>query len=310
MRWLIPIVYLVLAATTTAAAVVAAPEDDLGAAAIAAAGAFELASSGDGAPIFTASGIAPGGSASGTVEIAASGGDAALTLSRQDLVETPGIGGGLLSAQLQLRVRELGAGAATFYSGPLATMPPLALGRIEPAAPRSFEFVAALPEAGPAVSQNEVQGASTMVSYAWTAGEPGEGEKGGGGGQPPSGADLPSPVAADELDLVLTKVRHRIRGGHLLVWAHCDHPCAIAARGHLRARDEDDRRAARLRPVRRSSYKAGIQRLRIKLPRGLHRWLLEDPSRERARARIRLVAWDAAGDSDRVRRTLRLRSPR
>lgn len=294
MRWLVPLVYLVLAAATATAAVVAMPDDGAHVGVLAAEGGLELSNSHEDAAIFTATEIGPGDSTSGTVEIAASGGAAELTLTRGELTDTPGLGGGHLSAQLQLLILEPSAGA-TVYSGPLATMPPQQLGRLEPGTPRGFEFVATLPEDGATVSQNSVQEASTSVAFAWEANEVGEVE---------------TPGPADELDLVVTKVRHRIKAGRLLVWVRCDHACALAARGRLRVHDEDDRRAAKLRPFRRTQLEVGTQRLRIAVPRRLRRWLATDPSRERGRARVRIVAWDASGDRDRVRRSLRVRSTR
>lgn len=292
MRWLVAIVYLILAAATATAAVVAAPEEQVGATVTAAEGGFELSNSREGEAIFNAAEVGPGDAVAGTVEIAASGGAAELTLARGGLADTPGLGGGLLSAQLQLQVREPSVGLV--YAGPLATMPAQRLGRLEPGAPRSFEFVATLPEAGWAVGQNAVQGAATSVAYSWTASE----------------ASEQGPGPADELDLAVTKVGHWIRGGRLLVWASCDHPCAILARGRLRARDRDEHRAAKLGFKGHPQLRAGTQRLRFVLPRRMRRWLAVDPSHERGRVWLRLLAWDASGDRDRVRRSLRVRSTR
>ncbi|HZO07313.1 MAG TPA: hypothetical protein VFB52_13070, partial [Solirubrobacterales bacterium] len=195
----------------------------------------------------------------------------------------------------------------TVYAGPLATMPAQELGRIDPGEPRRFEFVATLPEAGPAVDQNALQGAAMNVAYIWTASEatddPERRPPGGGG-------DAGGTPAADELDLAVTKVRHRIRRGRLVVWLSCDHPCAVAVRGRLRARDEDDRRRAKLRSRADHTFEAGAQKLTVRLPRGMRRWLRADPSHERVRARATFVAWDQAGDRDTVKRALRLRSAR
>jgi len=315
MRWVILSLYLALAGAAVATALATAEEPGAEATVLAADGSFVLANSGEDAPIFTASGIGPGDSTSGTVSIGVSGEPAELTLTQHDLVDSPGLGGGLLSSQLTLLVREPAADPTTVYSGPLATMPAQDLGRIEPGSPRSFEFVATLPEAGATVSQNAVQGASASVAFAWEASEasaevpPGEGP---GGGSPGGGGDGGSapPQSAGPLDLRVTKVRHRIKGGKLLIWARCDHACAIRARGRLRAHDEDDHRVARLRSSRRSQFRAGTQRLVILLPRRMRHWLVADPSHERGRARIKLLAWDASGGRDRVSRTLRVRSAR
>lgn len=312
MRWLVPVIYLVLAAATATAAVVAAPEGRPEVVAVAAEGGFELANSREGGAIFTAAGIGPGDAASGTVELAASGGPAELTLALGDLSDTPGLGGGLLSSRLQLRIDEAGAGSALVYSGPLASMPPQQLGRLEPGAPRSFEFVATLPDAGPSVSENDIQGAAISVAYAWTASEASEqppGETPLAGGGPAAGYPPPGESRLGPLSVAVTKVRHRVKHGRLLVWARCDRACAIAVRGRLRVRAGAERRSARVR-LRATAFRPGPQRLRVKLPRRLRRWLAADPKHERIRVKATFAARDAAGNRAQVRRTLRLRSAR
>lgn len=319
MRWLVPLFYLALALAVVATALALDDEPRVGARVLAAEGGFGLTNSHDGESIFTASGIAPGESAAGTVELTATGSKpAALTLAKRDLEDTPGLGGGLLSSALTLRVRELGAVPTIVYSGPLATMPLQELDEIEPGAPRRYEFVATLPEAGTAVDQNALQGAATSVAYEWTASEAGKGSPspgpgpGTGGGTPGGGPALTPPPAppVDRLELAVTSVRHRIKRGRLVIWARCDRPCAIVVRGRVRVRGESGHRAAKLR------YRAGVpataapRRLRIKLPGGLRRWLAADPRCERLRVKVTVVARDAAGESARVRRTLRLRSAR
>lgn len=297
MRWVVLTLYLALAGAAVATALATAEESGAEATVLAASGSFELSNSEDGAPIFTAAGIGPGDSASGTVEVGVSGAAAELTLTPRDLADSPGLGGGLLSAQLALRVRELTGAPQTVYSGPLATMPAQSLGRIDPGTPRSFEFVATLPEAGTGVSQNAVQGASTSVAFAWEASEAGAEEP-------------PGEPQGDELDLLLVRVRHRIKHGRLLVLARCDRPCAIAVRGRLRADLAGDRRGGRVRLTGRPKFVAGTQRLRIRLPGRLRHWLAQNPGRERVRVKATFVARDAAGHRDRVRRTLKLRSAR
>ncbi|MBS1879768.1 MAG: hypothetical protein JST31_09660, partial [Actinobacteria bacterium] len=130
------------------------------ASAVAASGDFSISNSREGLPIFAAGGIVPGGSARGTVTIADTGSvPAQLTLSRHDLLDSPGLGGGLLSAALELTVTDVTAPAAPLavYSGPLASMPAQPAGRVDPGAARTYEFVATLPAGG---GQNAVQGAS------------------------------------------------------------------------------------------------------------------------------------------------------
>jgi hypothetical protein len=183
MRRFAPIlVLLVLAAL---AAVALAQVDDAPAARLAASsstGSFEVTNSRDGEPIFAASGIAPGGSAQGSVTIEDTGtGAATVTLERGALVDVPGLGGGVLSGRLELSVVDTSGpgGPRTVYSGPLDSMPDQPVGKLQPGEARTFEFTATLPDSGGAEFQNEVQGASTTVAYAWTATEAGGGEEEG-----------------------------------------------------------------------------------------------------------------------------------
>lgn len=202
----------------------------------------------------------------------------------RDLADTPGPGGGVLSAQL--RVREPGTGT-TIYAGPLATMPPQRLGLLAPGSPRSFEFVANPDGRRPACRPERRSGRRDQRRLRLDGGRTGTGGAARAGRRRAAGwrrrASAPG-RAGRPSDLALTKVRHRIKGGRLLVWVSELRPAL---------------RPARPRPP------AGPRRGRP--PR---RWLLADPSRERGRARIELLAWDANGDRDRVRRSLRVSSAR
>ncbi len=162
--------------------------------ATAAAGSFEVTNSDEGEPVFAATNIAPGGSVDGTVTIEDTGSAAAtLVLRRGDIVDSPGLGGGLLSDRLELRVVDLTAPGSprTIYSGPLATMPDRSAGRLEPGEAHTFEFTATFPDTGEPSFQNAVQGASTTVAYAWVATEAGEGGGGEEGGKEERGGKGP-----------------------------------------------------------------------------------------------------------------------
>jgi hypothetical protein len=287
------------------------------AAAIAAGGDFELSSSKDGMPIFAAAGIGPGDSARGTVDVADTGSvPVELTLSRHDLLDSPGFGGGLLSGALTLTVADVTDPAApvAIYSGPLDSMPEQRAGRLEPGASRRYEFVAALPAGGAAADQNAVQGASVSIAYSWTATEavdeeaPKPGSESSPGGSPPP---APSPVPpADVLDLALTKAARRLHDGKLLVWARCDSPCAIAVGGRLKATAGRHRRGAKVSFAKLGHYLAGDQKLRIPVPAKLRRWLAAAPGKRRLRAKLAFTATDPLGGRAAVRRTLALRPPR
>jgi len=166
------IVYLALAAVAAITAAAARnDESSRGPIVTETSGSFALANSREGMPIFTATNIGPGDSAKGTATIANEGSEAiAVALTQRDLTDTPGTGGGVLSQRLTLKIT---AGPSVIYAGPLAAMQPQQLGALAPGASRRYEFVATLPGDGvpSAATENAVQGASTSVTYSWTASE-------------------------------------------------------------------------------------------------------------------------------------------
>jgi hypothetical protein len=344
MRRFVPI--LVLFALAALAAVALAQVESAPAArltATAAAGSFEVTNSDDGEPIFAATNIAPGGSVDGTVTIEDTGSAAAtLVLRRGDIVDSPGLGGGLLSDRLELSVVDVTVPGAprTVYSGPLATMPDQPAGRLEPGEARTFEFTATFPDAGEPSFQNAVQGASTTVAYAWIATEAGEGgggEEGGGkgpgggegGAGAPGGGEVPAGggnggggaggrqgggaaggVAGRQvgLDLTVPKIRRALRSGRLVVWTRCDAACRLTVHGRLRAGAGGHHRGARVSFTQKGLAAAGPQRLRIPVPRKLRAWLRHQPPPKRLRARLSFTAVGADGQRDVVRKKVRLRA--
>jgi hypothetical protein len=208
MRGKLPLlVFIGLAAMAAAAlAQVSKGPQARAAQAIAATGAFEISNSRDGQPIFAAAGIAPGDSTSGTVVIKDTGSEAtALTLHSGEVIDEPGIGGGLLSGRLQLNVVDVSVPAApvTVYAGPLDSMPAEPAGILQGGESRTYEFTATLPDDGEASFQNEVQGASTTVAYTWVAGEASGGEGPGPteeptGGEETKGGETPGGTGGGE----------------------------------------------------------------------------------------------------------------
>jgi hypothetical protein len=312
--FLVCLAVLGIAAAVALAQVDSAPRAQ--AATIAASGSFKVSNSKDGQPIFAASGIAPGGSADGTVTIEDTGsGPVVLHLHRGQLVDTPGLEGGLLSERLELSVVDVTAPSdpRTVYAGPLASMPDTAAGELAAGEARTYEFTATLPDEG---AQNAVQGAATTVAYAWLA-EEAEGGGHEGGGTTPIVPPAPSPppgggVAGQRgetpiFDLVVPKVRRALRGGRLVVWTNCDMTCRLYVRGRIRATVAGHHRGARVRFARKRFVAAGPQKLRIPIPRHLRRWLRETEGHKRVRARLRFLAVGVSGERDVVRKTVRLR---
>jgi hypothetical protein len=318
MRRLAPILVLLVLAALAAVALAqvgSAPAARL--IATAAEGSFEVTSSEEGRPIFAATNIAPGGSADGTVTIEDTGSAAAtLLLRRGDIVDSPGLGGGLLSERLELSVVDVTAPGAprTVYSGPLATMPDRPAGRLEPGGARTFEFTATLPDAGEPSFQNAVQDASTTVAYAWIAEEAGEGggspAGGGTGGEGSTGNGGAGGVAGRSaaLELTVPKVRRALRSGRLVIWTDCDEACRLSVTGRLRATAAGHHRDARIRFAEKRLAAAGPQRLRIPIPPELRAWLRHQPAPKRLRAKLRFTAIGTDGQRDAVRKKLRLRA--
>jgi hypothetical protein len=325
-RWVPIAVFVALAAMAAVALAQVTDATRAKAAAIASSGSFEISNSDEGQPIFSATGIAPGGSAQGTVTIEDTGSDpVALHLRRGELEDEPGIGGALLSGRLQLTVLDITTPAAprTVYSGPLDSMPEQAAGTIEGGEARTFEFTATLPEGGAPTFQNAVQGASTTVAYSWIATEAEEEERisppPDGGGNSPNGGGAGNPAgriqngsgegngAVDLLNLTVPKIQPRLRGGHILSWTICDQTCRIFVRGRILATGAGKHRGAKIHFSRTRSYPPGGQRVRIPIPRKVRRFMRETPGRERVRAKLRFIAVGADGQRDTVRKTVKLR---
>jgi hypothetical protein len=313
------LIFMALAGSATAAVIGSGEEPAAQASAVAAAGSFSFANSRDGMPIFSATGIAPGDSVGGTIEIANEGElPGELVVTQHDVEDTPGPGGGELSGRLTLRIADVTAPAnpITVYSGPLAPMPARPAGVLEPGASRTYEFTATLPETGPGGgAQNDVQGASVSVAYSWTAGEvTASPEPGSPAGPTPAVPPSSSPAvpagtapAVAPLRLTIARVRHRIRHGSVVVWARCNTACAIAAHGRLRARGPAGQRGAKLRLGPRPRFRVGKQRLTAPIPHKLRRWLQADPKPLQARVHLSLRARNPAGERATARRSARVR---
>ena len=325
MRRRLPIlVFFALAAMAAVALAQVTGRPQARAAAIAASGSFEISNSHEGRPVFAASGIAPGGSTTGTVAIENTGsGPVALTLRRGGLVDEPGLGGGLLSSRLQLTVVDVTVPAAprTVYVGALDSMPERPAGTVAGGAARTYEFTATLPGGGEPSFQNAVQGASTTVAYSWIASEIAEE---GGGGTPPAEERAASKSSGNGgqsegnggvrgevamLDLTVPKIKASLRRGRLTAWTNCSMACRLSVRGRMRARSATTgtRRVARVRWTSKAVYAPGPHRVRLRIPRPMRTWMRATPGPERLRARLRFTAVGLDGETDVVRKVVRLR---
>ncbi|HEU4701777.1 MAG TPA: hypothetical protein VFS37_04780 [Conexibacter sp.] len=126
--------------------------------------------------VLTASNLKPGGSATGTVDIANSGSVAGIfSLTKSSPVDTPA--SPALSAKLNLVITDQGdpdcrtgcPAPATVYSGTLAGMGAISLGTFNAGAKHRYQFVVTFPDSGTQGGDNAYQGASTSVDYTFTS---------------------------------------------------------------------------------------------------------------------------------------------
>ena len=137
----------------------------------AAGGSLTLVNSKEGEAVFTAGAMRPGGQASGTVQITNSGSvPGALSVDRAaDPLETPGDGGGLLSARLELRGHRRHAGVRPGRRCARASWRrcrTLGVGTIPPGEQRAYRFEATMAHGA---DDNAFQGASLSAGFTWTA---------------------------------------------------------------------------------------------------------------------------------------------
>lgn len=133
-------------------------------------GAMRIAGSAANEAIFGAANLAPGGVVRGSVEIRNLGhGPAALTLAPVDLSDAPGSGGGRLSSELELTVRDVTHGSTGIvYSGPFAGLRTMRVGALAKGERRRYAFEAKLPNSPSPSVDDPFAGASTDVDYRWT----------------------------------------------------------------------------------------------------------------------------------------------
>jgi hypothetical protein len=135
----------------------------------AATGALSLSNSREGAAIFSADGMVPGQTVTGTLTLGNTGDQAGrLLLSRALLDETPGPGGGRLADVLRLRIEDItGAAAVPVADGLLRDLTAIPLQDLAGGARRTYRFTLTFPDSGPGGADNAYAGASLRVDYEW-----------------------------------------------------------------------------------------------------------------------------------------------
>jgi spore coat-associated protein N len=247
-------------------------------------GDLHLATSREGQAIFQASGLAPGRSVTGTVQLLNSGslpGD--LSLQQLDVRDQPGAGGGRLSNAVTLNITDVTAGnSIPIFAGRLGGLGSRQLGAIGPSEARTFRFTASLPDgglpSGPTAGDNAYAGSGLTVRYAWTATSTG------------TGTGLTPSQTPPTVDFRVNK-RRLLKRGWLDVFARCNRGCTLTVsakaprKTHVRIR----RRVVTLPVPDRTA------RIRLKLNRR-SRHALQRALRKRKRVVIRVnVKLVAAG---------------
>jgi hypothetical protein len=125
----------------------------------------------EGAAVLNLGGMRPGDSVTDTVTLGNTGtvpGD--LSLSTSNLLDTPGAGGGALSGELDLVIRDITnpGSPVTVYSGKIDDLTPVGLGTLAASASRVYEFRVSFPDAGTG-AENAYQGSGISVEFDWTA---------------------------------------------------------------------------------------------------------------------------------------------
>jgi len=104
-------------------------------------GALTMSNSRDGRSIFSASQLAPGGSATGTVTIRNSGSVAGSLVLSPGVADSSGPRGRALLGALRLRIDDVTTAVeSAVYSGGLEELPALALDTLGPGGERSYRF--------------------------------------------------------------------------------------------------------------------------------------------------------------------------
>jgi hypothetical protein len=214
--------------------------------------------------VLVAQNLAPGDTRAGEVTVT-NAGDASggFALSASDLTDA----GAPLSGVLELAVDDVTAGRAV-YAGPLAGLGTVTLGMLAQGEAHRYRFTVRFPGGRPDSVDNAFQGASTSVTFVWSATAA---ATSGSGPSVPSGA--PAATSAAPVTAAGTRrtprsaigAAYRQTGAHgrVTTWVSCEAACRIALGGTAAF----DGRKLRLRTVRGSLRASGRVYMRVKLPR-------------------------------------------
>jgi hypothetical protein len=255
--------------------------------------------------VLVAQGLAPGVTRTGEVTITNVGDSAgAFALSAGDLVDSVAP----LSAVLTLAVDDVTSGGAAtpVFSGWLDALSGVALGRLEQGEARRYRFAVSFPFGRPNAVDNAYQGASTAVTFVWSASST---------EAAPTAAALQGAGATDTRTPAISvsgitvgpgrgrsatlTARARQKAARLVIaWVGCSARCRISLAGTA----SGDSREIPLRSVRRVLRSAGRVPVAIALPPGTRSTLAAGRP---VTVRLRLIA-TVGGRATVVRRTVRV----
>jgi hypothetical protein len=111
--------------------------------------------------------LMPGTPQHGDIQLTNTGDDAAHSyVSPSNLVDTAGAGGGNLSPELDLQIRET-LGNTVVYTGKLDQLGQVDLGPWTGGSVRNYRFTVVLPDTGPNGADNEFMGSSVSLKLNW-----------------------------------------------------------------------------------------------------------------------------------------------
>jgi hypothetical protein len=227
-----------------------------------------LVATGGGA-VLMAEGLRPGDVRIGEVTVLNAGDSGgAFTLAQADRVDSP-TPAGPLSSVLDLTVTDLTA-SRLVYAGKLAAMASVALGDLAQGAAHRYRFAVGFPMGAPGLD-DQLQAATTTVSYVWSAGPLAPAPPVAPAQQPPATA-TPQATAPATLGKVSRPTARlaaaaRQRGRTVRVTL----TCTAACRARFTATARAGRRTARVRTVTRTLRRPGRVTVRLRLPRRTHR---------------------------------------
>jgi hypothetical protein len=271
--------------------------------------------------IVTASGLKPGDSAVGTVDITNQSDAGTYTLSKSNLTDVSSPNGGPISTLLDLKVEDITGAASTLYNGKLSAFnnssAPLALGTFGSNATRTYRFTITLPHS----AGNSSQAAVASVDFNWTGTVPDTTSTGTTGtttqqqappanqtNNPPSNNQVftPSGGGGSAPNLGLGGSTTQTTTDSLSFFATCSQNCTVTTDGNVSVPGASKvYKLTRLSKVLRAGVKTKIT---IRFPAKLKTAVRKAISRRKVvTASLKITTKNSAGISRTSNRTIRIK---